>query len=95
MEENKYNHQLDGNNQLDNAILFQIEDDNGNPKEVMKIDGDGFHIYGERLKSADDVAAAFRHYFSNIGYSVDDNGHIVAEFVEEGKSELGKEENNE
>jgi hypothetical protein len=65
----------------ENTIIFQIDDKDGNPKEVIKVDDDGFHIYGERLKSANDVAAAFRHFFSQAGYDLDEDGRIIAEEI--------------
>jgi hypothetical protein len=76
----------------ENTIVFQVDDENGNPKEVIKINDDGFFIYGEFLKSADDVAAAFRHFFSQSGYDIDQDGRIIAEEVDT-TSELGKENN--
>ena len=79
----------------DNTILFQIDDEEGAPKEVIKVNDDGFFIYGERLKSADDVAAAFRHYFSQCGYSLDDDGRIIAEEVIEEEEDLGTESKEE
>lgn len=63
----------------ENTITFQIDDEEGNVKEVIKVTDQGFFIYGERLKSADDVAAAFRHYFSQVGYDLDSDGRIIAE----------------
>jgi len=65
----------------ENTIIFQIDDEDGDPKEVIKVDEDGFHIYGERLKSANDVAAAFRHFFSQVGYDLDEDGRIIAEEI--------------
>lgn len=65
----------------ENTIVFQIDDEDGNPKEVIRVDDDGFHIYGERLKTADDVAAAFRHFFARSAYYMDELGRVVVEDV--------------
>ena len=75
---------MDNNEEFEldkNTIIFQVDDENGNPKEVLKINDDGFYIYGERLKSANDVAAAFRHFFSQLDYDLDEDGRIIAEEV--------------
>ncbi len=65
-----------------NTIIFQLENEDGSPKEIIKASEEGFFIYGERLKSADDVAAAFRHFFSQAGYDVDEDGRVVAEMIQ-------------
>ena len=65
----------------ENTIVFQIDDEDGNPKEVIRVNDDGFHIYGERLKTADDVAAAFRHFFARAAYDMDELGRVVVEDV--------------
>ena len=62
-------------------------------KEVLRIDSEGFKVYGEFLKSADDVAAAFRHYFYTIGYGLDDKGKIIVDEIQ--GLESGKEQKDE
>ena len=80
-------------NIVENTIIFQIDSEDGSTREVLRVDEEGFKVYGELLKSADDVAAAFRHYFYKIGYGLDVDGKIIADEIQE--LESGKEQKDE